>query len=496
MRGVFSGFMSGTALSAILLSAISLGSEAPGSGAPKAEVVEAPAGSGFDIFKTEEPATLPQTDDTQEAANVAQVEAPSPETSVDPIDQALDTTPQAGDAGVSVDPITAPQVETDVSGLGGTAGDQEVQIATQAQAPSAPAGEEGLSVATAPAAPPQPETSELERAEADAATTETAVTESNVVEPDQAQTDTQDEPDVAEAEPQPEAEEQNTEVAQLQPSSEPETLSGVVGNIADGIVTGRLPSVGAEPEEVPETVSLETETSIEIDDGRPPIERFALEFENPDAKPLLSIVLIDEANANVSPDVLADFPYPVSVAVNAANSGAADRAAAYRNAGTEVLAMADLPQNAQPTDAEVTMGIYLEAVPGAVAVMEGIDTGLQQNRKAGEQLAPILLDSGHGLVLFGSGLNTLQKIIAREGVPSGVVFRDFDGANETESMMRRALDQAVFKAGQQEEGVIVVGRMRKETINALIVWGLEDRAERVALAPISAVLNPPAPVEQ
>jgi hypothetical protein len=34
----------------------------------------------------------------------------------------------------------------------------------------------------------------------------------------------------------------------------------------------------------------------------------------------------------------------------------------------------------------------------------------------------------------------------------------------------------------------MLGRMRPETISALLVWGLQDRANQVALAPISAVL--------
>jgi len=34
-----------------------------------------------------------------------------------------------------------------------------------------------------------------------------------------------------------------------------------------------------------------------------------------------------------------------------------------------------------------------------------------------------------------------------------------------------------------------VGRVRPGTISALLLWGLQDRASRVALAPVSASLN-------
>lgn len=34
----------------------------------------------------------------------------------------------------------------------------------------------------------------------------------------------------------------------------------------------------------------------------------------------------------------------------------------------------------------------------------------------------------------------------------------------------------------------MLGRVRPETISALLLWGLEDRGNRVAMAPISAVM--------
>ena len=81
----------------------------------------------------------------------------------------------------------------------------------------------------------------------------------------------------------------------------------------------------------------------------------------------------------------------------------------------------------------------------------------------------------------------MQKLAARKGVPSAVVFRDFDGAGQTPDTIRRFLDQAAFRA-DQEGVVIMLGRVRPETISALLVWGLQDRASRVALSPLSAAL--------
>ena len=55
-------------------------------------------------------------------------------------------------------------------------------------------------------------------------------------------------------------------------------------------------------------------------------------------------------------------------------------------------------------------------------------------------------------------------------------------------MIRRFLDQAAFRAGQ-EGSVIMVGRLRPDTITALVIWVSSERVRGVALAPVSAVLK-------
>jgi len=112
---------------------------------------------------------------------------------------------------------------------------------------------------------------------------------------------------------------------------------------------------------------------------------------------------------------------------------------------------------------------------------------LQGSRSVSDQVTAILQQSGHGLVSQNKGLNTMPKLARKEGVPAYPVFRDFDSKGQSATVIRRFLDQAAFKAGQ-EGAVIMLGRLRADTITALLLWGLQDRAGQVALAPISAVL--------
>ncbi|NSY37009.1 divergent polysaccharide deacetylase family protein [Leisingera sp. ANG59] len=221
--------------------------------------------------------------------------------------------------------------------------------------------------------------------------------------------------------------------------------------------------------------------------GATPFTAHAEPFFNPEDRPLMSIVLIDDANAFGS-EALADFPYPLSIAIDPEDPEATAKMAARREAGFEVLMLADLPREATPQDAETSFEVWRGRLPEALAILEGVDTGVQGNRPLADQVAAVAASAGYGLVTQDSGLNTVQKLALRDGVPAGVVFRDFDGAGQDPRTIRRFLDQAAFRAGQQR-AVIMLGRLRPDTISALLLWGLQDRAERVALAPVSASLD-------
>lgn len=221
------------------------------------------------------------------------------------------------------------------------------------------------------------------------------------------------------------------------------------------------------------------------------ITRYGQPFANPDDKPLMGILLIDQGSdldgGEVGIAALRSFPYPISFAVDVDLPDAAERMTIYRNEGFEVLAMVDLPDSAQASDAETTLAVALTRLPEVIGVLEGQGNGLQPDRALADQVTAILAEGGHGLVTQDKGLNTMPKLAIKEGVPAAAIFRDFDSKDQTPTVIRRFLDQAAFKAGI-EGSVIMLGRMRPETISALLVWGLQDRASQVALAPISAVL--------
>lgn len=347
-------------------------------------------------------------------------------------------------------------------------------------------------VAAAPEEPEQQETAVPPAPQAAAPVAEPQAEVAPAPAPD-TQAEIAPEPEAApDAEPAPQAAAERPSTFEADGGAIPGRPAGTLGNLSQNVTINRLPSL-ADPAAAPaEEGAVPQLADILPEGGTPPIARFAEAVDNPDGKPLMAVVLMDEGAdleaQTVGLPALRSFPYPVSFAVNALLPDATERMRAYRAEGFEVLAMVDLPEGASARDAETTMEVALAAVPEAVGVLEGVGSGIQNARAAADQVTEILAQTGHGFVTQNKGLNTTQKLAAQSGVPSAVVFRDFDSAGQTPTVMRRFLDQAAFRAGQ-EGGVIMLGRLREDTISALLVWGLQSRASQVALVPVSGLLK-------
>ena len=493
------------------------------------EVAEAPT----DTALQEEEARVEDADVVRDDA-APQVTAPEPDEAVsaDAAGGDAPTVPET-DASAPAFIASAPPDATNVD----TDPDEPVLPTPQATLPDAPAAETDLSIATEPAQPPKPEeetlttsvdlpqpavpkmpVSELEIeapalgaseiASAPKPQVEIAVLPQvappqvsvPVVEPESVAPESEPESITEEApadeivgatetpvEAEPEAP-QDTPEATVDATEERPTNEDVIERVAIGRPATSL--IGRNTEE-PQTEAEVVETEPVVTAG-PPLELYATPFDNPEQKPLMSVVLIDDGVSTAEQEsglaALKDFPFALTFAVDVYAADARDKMRLYRDAGYEVLALMDLPEQASAVDAEINLAAALDVMPEVIGLMEGTGTGLQGSREAAEQLVTALSETGHGFVLQSKGLNTLEQLAARDGVPARVVFRDFDSAGQTARVIRRFLDQAAFRAGQ-EGGVIMLGRLRSETISALLLWGFQDRAQRVALAPVSAILT-------
>jgi hypothetical protein len=219
-----------------------------------------------------------------------------------------------------------------------------------------------------------------------------------------------------------------------------------------------------------------------------PLVQYAVPFTPEAGVPRMAIILIDDGTVPIGPEELATFPFPVTFAIPPGHEEAAATAQAYRKNGFEVLALGEVPSGATASDVEVTLSGLFDAVPEAVGVLEAPEGGLQGSRDVSTQATEYLEASGHGLVMTTKGLNTAQKLASKAGVPAVSLFRDLDGEGQDQDLIRRALDQAAFRA-RQEGYVVMLGRVRPSTISAVLLWGLQDRGAEITLVPISTVLR-------
>lgn len=251
----------------------------------------------------------------------------------------------------------------------------------------------------------------------------------------------------------------------------------------DGVVTGRLPRIGGDTKPAADPAA----TTVTVEET--PLVRFARDFENREQKPVFAIILIDTGEADLNRQSLAELPFPVSFALDPMDPDATAHAAIYRAAGQEVLMLATgIPEGATAADLEVSFAALSDRLPEAVAVLEQPDPVFQDDRPLATQIVPILAAQGRGLVTWDEGLNAADQVARREGLPSVMAFRNLDAEGESVETVRRYLDRAAFRAAQDGR-VVVIGRTRSDTVEALIAWGLEGRSATVVLAPISAALS-------
>jgi polysaccharide deacetylase 2 family uncharacterized protein YibQ len=427
---------------------------------------------------------------------------------------ALDT-PDAAGGDVPTDSVAAPVPAPETGEAVAALAAPEISTAPVAPAPpvdqgtpsgapvpvlTAPESEAELSLSTEPAQPPAPPVPQVDTPlvpEAEAVVPDAVEPQADSVAPDAEPTDPGTEgqasatesdataerppvrrllPSVPEAEPA----EEGTGTAALRPA-----IGTPAGSLTDRnqANSSRLPSIGADAD----APTTDTPAAVPDTSGLPPLQRFAASVDSDPALPKMSIVMIDDGTGPLGPDTLDGFPFPVTFALDPAQAGVAERMAAYRALGYEVATLVSLPAAAQPTDVEQILGGALAAVPEAVALIEAPGGGLQANRAVTEQASSFVADSGHGLVFLPNGLNTAQAIAQRAEVPALSILRDFDGDGQDARTKRRFLDGAAFRA-RQDGAVVMLGRLTPDTLSALLLWSLQDRASSVAMVPVSTLL--------
>ncbi|MBT4566425.1 MAG: hypothetical protein HOC45_00750 [Marinovum sp.] len=221
-----------------------------------------------------------------------------------------------------------------------------------------------------------------------------------------------------------------------------------------------------------------------------PIETFAMPKVSDEAKPLLTVVLIADEKNPIDIQALKQVPFPISLAIPMTGLESEKLMNFYRSNGFEVAVIIDYPNAAsvQEIDAILTSG--LARLNKTVAVIEGSPGNLQKTRSRSEQTAKILSQTGHGLLVYDKGLNTIVREAENLGVPVRTIYRNFDELKGGSRTIRRFLDGAAFRARQEglKSAIVVTASLHPETLNALLLWSMQSRSQTVTIAPLSQAL--------
>lgn len=153
------------------------------------------------------------------------------------------------------------------------------------------------------------------------------------------------------------------------------------------------------------------------------------------------------------------------------------------------MAASGIPVGASPSDLEQSLQVLSTGLPEAVALIDSDGAAFQNNSPLASQMVSILADQGRGLVTLDQGLNAAAREARRAALPATTVFRRLDAAEEAAPVILRYLDRAAFQAAQSGQ-VAVIGSLRPQTVDGILAWVGEGRASNVALAPITALLQP------
>ncbi|MCF2872816.1 divergent polysaccharide deacetylase family protein [Octadecabacter sp. G9-8] len=512
MRGLIGGMLTGGLVSVLGLGVVSVVSEQPaGVTPPEAPLVQAPMVDPVE--------TVEDVADSGPSTPVGSLSIQEPQAPALPMGEAVEAEPTAPVA-VTAD-AQAPRADTDPL--------DEPEVTSVEGAMEAPPAPQSANVVSEPVAPvlpnPQALAPQTPENEADLTVSTTPAQPTIVIVPDTEVSVVDDEPQVGEqttpeptddffvvdlgadasidtnADPIGEAVAQDTvqdEAPAIDaPADPPEDLALNTADIAAAVVPSTEPRLqlgGAN------TLLTERDTGVTIrrpgtdeasDDVAQPaanaLQNYAADADDFGSKPLMSVVLIDDGSMSAAAAALAGLPFPVSIALDPALPNAADLMASYRADGFEVVVMAKVPEGALPSDVEVTFESVFSNLPETIAVLDIGAGGLQADRAVTEQAMDILAYQGRGFITASQGLNMAGRAAQQAGVPSAVVFRDLDIDNQDARVVRRFVDQAAFRA-RQESGVVLIGRVRPDTISALILWGTANQEDQIAVVPVSAVL--------
>ena len=222
-----------------------------------------------------------------------------------------------------------------------------------------------------------------------------------------------------------------------------------------------------------------------LDIGRA-IQLYASDSEAVDGRPLIALALVATDSINLTQ--LDELSYPVTVAIAADHPDAVNWIEALRRRDQEVAITLDLAGDATVKDIETNLTAILSKLKKTVAVMEQSRGGLQQSRTQNQAVPDILSRSGHGLITYRIGLNSIHKNARNVNLFSAIVAENLTGLSPAD--MQRRLDRVLLEATKEgTKGALIVAPISGPVLQLISDWSAQDRAQRVQFVPVSQYLT-------
>jgi len=236
----------------------------------------------------------------------------------------------------------------------------------------------------------------------------------------------------------------------------------------------------------PELAQEQGEAATDEPQGTGALYTNSVPFERGEDEPVLAVVLIDDPNSSAD---LSALPSTVTIAIQSNSVGSVQRAQAHRDAGREVVLIPPISGGDSRTDIARKLADAVDNIPEAVAVMDLPAQPFQSSRFAVGEVVVGLAATGHGMIIYPGGLNSAERLGEQQGLATARVYRQIDSGDQGAPEVKLLLDQAAFQA-RQSDAVILIGRNRPDTVQALAEWVDRPLDDGVKLAPVSVALKP------
>lgn len=252
---------------------------------------------------------------------------------------------------------------------------------------------------------------------------------------------------------------------------------------------GEIPTPEDSPVEL--GLNVEPDVSAPVPDI-PAWQAYAAEFEvGTTGMPLLAIVLEVVPDDGVPLESVAGLKLPISFVVPSDLPEAGKIAQSLRQSGHEVLVRPSGPQSLDASLDTETTRKRLEAAFSRVPEVIGI---IDQNSQAAREpdLAETVLRGlairGHAAVVGGGRVrNVLSELAEQNGIRFLDIARVLDETRDA-ARIANGLDRAAFTA-RNKGNTLVLGHTYPETMQAVISWALSKNNKQVTLAPASALMK-------